>query len=84
MEDKKKIRYHVERAILDYNGELKTAKEWQQDGMKEVKAMVAGEDLAKGRKSVPIDEYVKHWSNGLEKLRAMKARGEEDASEFNY
>lgn len=56
----------------------------KKDGTKEVSGRVAGEELADGRTSVPIDEYIRYWENGLKKLKKMRDDGETDASEFNY
>jgi hypothetical protein len=76
--------YTVDRAINDYTAEVDSAHKMKKDGTKEVSGRVAGEELADGRTSVPIDEYIRYWENGLKKLKKMRDDGETDASEFNY
>jgi hypothetical protein len=58
------------RLIQHYEAELRDALRWQEQGRSEVHATVAGSGLAKGRATVPITEYIQHWRNGLDALRA--------------
>ena len=77
-------KYTVDKAIKDYTAELESGKEWKADGKKTVSDRTAGEELAKDRKEVPIDEYIAYWEKGLKKLKVMKAKGETDAEKFYY
>jgi len=51
--------------LEDYRGELAYAKQMKADGVTNVQAEVAGKVLAAGRNYIPIDEYIKHWEDGI-------------------
>ena len=72
--------YSLKRAIRDWSDELYLARLWKEKGRTEVSAEVAGPGLAKGRTTVPIDEYIKMWENGLEQLRS----GNVDPEHYNF
>lgn len=65
--------------IEDYEAELKVFKKWETDGIKTVSAAVAGEELARGRAEVPMQEYLTYWLVGLKALKNGA-----DPKAFNY
>jgi hypothetical protein len=68
-----------DRILNNYREELKYAEAAKANGYKVVTAAVAGKKLANGRSEVPIDEYIKHWEDGI---AAMEAGA--DQEQFNY
>lgn len=62
------------RAELEYAHDLKNI--YKVDF---VMACTAGEKLAAGRESIPIDEYIQHWQNGVTALENGA-----DEADFNY
>ena len=51
--------------LQDYKDELQAANDMKAAGQVSVDAMTAGEELAKGRETVPINEYIEMWQNGI-------------------
>jgi len=65
--------------LEDYKAELQMALIWRAEGVTEVGGSTAGEHIAQGRPTVPIDEYIAHWQAGID---AMEAGA--DQEQFNY
>lgn len=60
--------YTRERAILEYTAELEAAEQAKASGQLTVVAEIAGEELARGRDEVPIEEVITDWKAGLKAL----------------
>lgn len=78
--------YTVNRAIQDYQLEIRAAKEWAASGRTHINGRAVPEELAGqyGPEGCTVDDYIRWWTDRLARLEELKAAGQEDASEYNY
>lgn len=70
-------RYTLAEAIVDYTIEIQSGVAWKRLGHEEVSADVAGRDLANGRATVSINEYLDYFTGKLCQLMTGKVNPED-------